>query len=209
MTDWGSLYAEHVAALEALAWSLDEDVLAGPVPGTPLWSVSDVFRHLAGVAADTVNGDTDGAPGPAWTENQVTSRAGVSATDAVTELRGHVGEVVALVEDNPAPAVVWDVVVHHADLHEALGRPRMAEHLWQPVLDAVAPRVLGRKQVTVSTGDAVYGGGGEPVVADPYELFRTLFSRRSRGQIEAWAGDALDPDEICIFGAREDDQPVP
>ena len=42
-----------------------------------------------------------------------------------------------------------------------------------------------------------------------YELFRTLFSRRSRSQIASWAGDALDPDEICVFGARDDDQPVP
>ena len=46
-------------------------------------------------------------------------------------------------------------------------------------------------------------------VVPPYELFRALFSRRSRGQIAAWAGDAVDPDQVCVFGARDDDQPVP
>ena len=62
------------------------------------------------------------------------------------------------------------------------------------------------------------GSGGEPRLpaglADqvpPYELFRALFSRRSRAQLAAW-GTPFSPDEldaICIFGPREDDQPVP
>jgi hypothetical protein len=43
----------------------------------------------------------------------------------------------------------------------------------------------------------------------PYELSRAIFSRRSRSQIAAWAGDSVDPDQICIFGARDDDQSVP
>ena len=61
----------------------------------------------------------------------------------------------------------------------------------------------------MSAGDAAYGGGGPEVTVPPYELFRALFSRRSRGQIAAWAGDAVDPDQVCVFGARDDDQPVP
>jgi hypothetical protein len=43
----------------------------------------------------------------------------------------------------------------------------------------------------------------------PYELSRAIFSRRSRSQIAAWAGASVDPDQICIFGALDDDQPVP
>lgn len=44
-----------------------------------------------------------------------------------------------------------------------------------------------------------------------HELFRALFSRRSRTQMQSWGvevdSDRLD--EMPIFGPREDDQPVP
>jgi hypothetical protein len=68
---------------------------------------------------------------------------------------------------------------------------------------------LSEQPVTIRVGDATYGGGGPEVDVPPYELFRAIFSRRSRSQIAAWAGDSVDPDQICIFGARDDDQPVP
>ncbi len=45
----------------------------------------------------------------------------------------------------------------------------------------------------------------------PYELFRACFSRRSRAQMQA-SGTGLSAeelDDLCIFGPREDDQPVP
>jgi hypothetical protein len=66
------------------------------------------------------------------------------------------------------------------------------------VLDAIAPRVLGQSAAAVDH------------VPD-YELFRAIFSRRSRTQMTGW-GSALDPtwlDQICLFGPRDDDQPVP
>ena len=77
------------------------------------------------------------------------------------------------------------------------------------MLDGVAPYKLAEQPVTVRAGDATYGGGGPEVDVPPYELFRALLSRRSRSQIAVWAGDALDPDQVCVFGARDDDQPVP
>ncbi len=117
--------------------------------------------------------------------------------------------LVAALADSPRPAPIWDVAVHHADLHEALGKKELPPELWQPVLEAAAPRMLGERPVTVRTGEAEYGAGGVELSVPAYELFRTLFSRRSRSQIASWAGDALDPEEICIFGARDDDQPVP
>ncbi len=45
----------------------------------------------------------------------------------------------------------------------------------------------------------------------PYELFRAVFSRRSRAQMAGW-GTALtaeELDDVGIFGPRDDDQPVP
>ena len=46
----------------------------------------------------------------------------------------------ASLEGNPTPALAWDIAVHHADLHEALGKGRPAEEFWKPVAEAVAQR---------------------------------------------------------------------
>jgi len=86
--------------------------------------------------------------------------------------------------------------VHLADLHEALGKGAPPEAMWRPVLEAIAPRMLGESAEAVDE------------VPD-YELFRAFFSRRSRSQMTGW-GTTLDPaqlDGLCIFGPRDDDQP--
>jgi uncharacterized protein (TIGR03083 family) len=194
MTDWGALYREHVAALSALAPTLTEEQLATTVPGTPAWNVHEVLAHLAGCASDAVTGRMDGAPSAEWTSRHVSERAALPVAELVAELQSHQDGIAESVVDNPRPALVWNVAVHHADLHEALGLPRMPEPLWLPVAEALAPRVG-------ALADAV----------PPYELFRGVFSRRSREQMQAWGTDlsAEELDELCIFGPREDDQPVP
>ena len=56
-------------------------------------------------------------------------------------------------------------------------------------------------------GESAEAVGGVP----DYELFRAFFSRRSRTQMTGW-GTTLDParlDGLCIFGPRDDDQPMP
>ena len=195
MTPWGSLYREHVADISAWAGDLTGEQLAVLVPATPAWTVHEVLAHLAGGACDAVTGRMDGAPGPEWTSRHVSERARLPVSDLVDELRSHQDAVAESVVDNPRPALVWNIAVHHADLHEALDRPMLAEPLWRPVLDAIAPQL-------------------DPALVESvpaYELFRGAFSRRSRGQMQAW-GTPLSPeelDELCIFGPRDDDQPVP
>jgi uncharacterized protein (TIGR03083 family) len=194
MTDWGGLYREHVAAVSALAPTLTEEQLAATVPGTPGWTVHEVLAHLAGTASDSVTGRMDGAPGPEWTSRHVSERADLPVAELVAELQSHEDAVVESVVDNPRPALVWNLAVHHADLHEALGLPRMPDRLWLPVAEALAPRAG-------AVADAV----------SPYELFRGLFSRRSRAQMQAWGTGltAEELDDLCLFGPREDDQPLP
>jgi len=209
MTDWGALYADHVAGLAELGAELDEADLATIVAATPAWTVHDVFRHVAGVAADTVTGRMDGAPGPAWTARGVAEREDRSVPELVDELRAIVPAIQEAVADHPAPPVVWDIAVHHQDLYETLGRGQLPGALWTPIVTTLAPRVLGKQEASVRVGDTIYGAGGPDIAVTPYELFRTLFSRRSRGQINAWAEDALVIDQLCIFGPRDDDQPIP
>jgi uncharacterized protein (TIGR03083 family) len=194
-TDWGALYREHVADLAAMATGLSDDDQRVAVPGTPAWTVHDVFAHLAGGASDGVTGRMDGAPAPEWTARHVGERQQLPLADLVSELQSHQDAIAESTVGNPRPAVVWDIAVHHADLHEALGRRQLAPALWEPVLAAVGP------------------WRAESIVDEvaPYELFRGLFSRRSRAQMLAWGTplSAAELDEVCVFGPREDDQPVP
>lgn len=194
MADWGVLYSENVAAVSALAPTLTDEQLSTVVPATPDWTVREVLAHLAGGASDAVTGRMDGAQSPEWTSRHVDERVRVSVADLLTELREHQDAVAASVVDNPRPALVWNIAVHHADLHEALGLPRLPDHLWMPIAEALAPRA-----------------GAVAEAVPPYELFRALFSRRSRSQMQAWGTglSAEELDELCIFGPRDDDQPVP
>ncbi len=197
MTDWGEVYRANVDAVTALAEGLSTEQLSQQVPATPDWTVHDVLAHLAGSPADALSGRMDGAPGPDWTERHVGERAAHTTTDLVAEVRGSMDAVVASLDGNERPALVWNTAVHHADLHEALGKGAPPEEMWRPVVEAMTPS-LGEH------ADAVSG------VPD-YELFRAFFSRRSRGQMAAW-DTGLDQetlDGLAIFGPRDDDQPIP
>jgi uncharacterized protein (TIGR03083 family) len=212
MSDWAGLYRDNVAAVTTLVEDLTDDELATTVPATPAWTVRDVVAHLAGCPADVVTGRMDGAPTPEWAARHVSERIGLAVADLLAELQERQEALLAAVADSPRPAPIWDIAVHHADLREALGRSELAPHLWRPVLDAAAQMMLGERPVTVRTGpddDSVYGGGGVELTVPAYELFRAVFSRRSRAQIAAWAGDSITADDLCVFGARDDDQPVP
>lgn len=195
MTDWGALYRDNVAALSDLAPALTGEQLTTVVPGTPSWTVQEVYAHLAGGASDAVTGRMDGAPSPEWTARHVDERAERTVAELVAELQSREDAVAESVVDNPRPGLVWNIAVHHADLHEGLGLPRLPDRFWMPIVEALGPRLPAPLTESVT----------------PYELFRGAFSRRSRSQMQGWASP-LSPeelDELCIFGPRDDDQPVP
>jgi uncharacterized protein (TIGR03083 family) len=197
MTDWGEVYRANIDAVTALAAGLSTEQLSTRVPATPDWTVHDVLAHLAGSPADALSGRMDGAPGPDWTERHVGERAAHTTDDIVAEVRSTIDAVVASLDGNDRPALVWNAAVHHADLHEALGKGAPPQQMWRPVVEAM----------TTSLGEHVDALGG---VSD-YEKFRMFFSRRSQSQTAAW-GTGLDQetlDGFSIFGPRDDDQPIP
>ena len=88
----------------------------------------------------------------------------------------------------------------------------VTEETWRDVLSGVAGWRLAELPVSVRSGDDTWGAGGDEVTVPPYELFRALFSRRSRAQVRAWAGPVPTDeqlDAIPVFGPRDDDQPQP
>ena len=199
MTDWGQLYLDNADAVAKLAGDLTNEQLSVRVPATPEWDVHDLLAHVAGGASDLLAGRMDDAPSPAWTERHVQERSARSVEDLAGELTGNASAVASWAASAERPALVWDLAVHHADLHEALDLGRVPDHLWQPVLEVVARRY----------GDAA------PALRErvgDYELFRAAFSRRSNGQLAAWEVDGISAAQLreaAIFGEREDDQPVP
>lgn len=197
MTSWGTVYRDNAAAILQLAPTLSADQLDAYVPATPGWTTRDVIAHLAGGPADALTGRMDGAPSAAWTARHVAERADRSLQEVLDEFAANIEPAAAAFGDSPRPALVWDLAVHHADLHEALGLGRPPDQLWLPVAEAIVA-TFGDRATALSA-------------VDRYELFRAAFSRRSQAQMQAW-GTALDPealDGLCIFGPRTDDQPIP
>jgi uncharacterized protein (TIGR03083 family) len=197
MTDWAEVYRANVDAVTALAEGLGPEQLTTRVPASPDWTVQEVLAHLCGSPADALSGRMDGAPGAEWTDRHVAERASHSVADLVAELRDGVPAVTASLDDNDRPALVWNAAVHHADLHEALGKGAPPEQMWRPVVEEMEP----------SLGEHAAALAGVP----DYEKFRMFFSRRSRSQTAAWATglDQETLDGFGIFGPRDDDQPVP
>lgn len=196
MTDWGVVFRACTDRLVELGSSLTEEQLATTVPATPSWTAREVLAHLAGGPSSILAGDADDAPSPAWTERHVTARADTPVAELLAEVGATVDPVCAMLADGGRPIIVWDRSVHLADLHEAFGLSRPAADTWEPVVEAVRPR-LAR---ILDDADA-----------PAYELFRGYFSRRSQRQLrDLFPGASAEQlADVGVFGPREDDQPHP
>lgn len=202
-----------------LAAGLTPEQLDTTIPATPQWTARQLVAHLTGVASDAVHSRTDGAPGPAWTEPQVTERDGRALDDVIAEW----AEVGAGVRDALAARtfplqIVHDALTHEADLREAFGLGLLPAEVVDVALPNVAKpvvrRAAGDGALVVRAGAHEWRGGeGEPttLTVDAYELYRGLISRRSRAQMRAWdwSGDGERyVDALPVFGPRDDDQPT-
>ncbi len=211
------IYRDCRLQLIALASSISTEQSNAPLPATPPWSVTDAYRHLAGVCANFLDGVMDGAGGPEWTAAQLQSRA----THSLLEVCGEWAERGPLLETqmaNAGPAMgflAFDVWTHEQDVRAAIsGRgtrqdtrdralAEMALELFEPrYLTSGAPPML----ILVDGEAHVLGGlGANPEITlgtSAYELLRMIFGRRSRTQISAahWTGDAAAAiDALNIF----------
>jgi uncharacterized protein (TIGR03083 family) len=220
-TVFDQAYLDVKARVLEIARSLDADQLAAKVPATPLWSGQDVVAHLTGVAADIVNGRMENAPQPVWTEPQVAGRTGRTLDELAAEWDEHAPEVARrLAAREIGLATIFDSLTHEADLREAYGLGRPPGDVVGLAVAAVGKQLVkgyadapGGLLLRTEDGQWRLGSGDPTATADvsTYELFRAIFSRRSRAQLKAWSWHG-DPsayvDTLPIFGPRDDDQPV-
>ncbi|MFB9904681.1 maleylpyruvate isomerase family mycothiol-dependent enzyme [Allokutzneria oryzae] len=210
------IYRDARMRISAIAETLDERQLALPVAACPEWSVRALLAHLPGVAHDAATGRMDGAPGKTWTERHVGERLARTVTENLMEWAGFSDRLEERLRQEEAQLnMVHDVTQHEADLRSALGLERLPDEAWRPMLSHIANMVGSRRKATGAlvvraNEDEWRIGEGEVVAtveAEPYELWRAFFGRRSTGQMRGWKWDC-DPepylDRIPVFPARAD-----
>jgi uncharacterized protein (TIGR03083 family) len=218
------IYRNARARVADLAATLSDEQLLAPVPATPRWTAHELLAHLVGCSADAASGRVDGAPGEQWTARHVAERRRHTVGELLVEWDrvGPAAESTLTEEQIFGPNMAADVTCHEADLHEALGLPRVDREHWQPFLEVMMLylRKQLRHNATVlirdEEGQQWSCGSGEPTTllrADGYELLRAAHSRRSRSQIAAWdwtpAAVTHVIERFGFFGPRDDDQPIP
>jgi uncharacterized protein (TIGR03083 family) len=214
-------YREARTRVCELVSAMDAERLGRRLPATPQWSARELVAHLVGVAADVTSGNLEGITTGPWTAAQVDARRDRDLEQLFAEW-DDVGPKLelAVAERRMTLPPVHDVTVHETDLREGHGLPRAPEHHLPALLNSVASLVARNHAdkpggvLLRSAGRQWQIGGGPPAAAvelEPYELYRGLFSRRSRRQLRDWPWQG-DPDGFLdllpVFGAREDDQPT-
>ena len=218
-------YRNAIDRVGQLAAELDGGQLGMPVPATPEWTVHEVLAHLVGVSADVANGRLDGVTGDDWTARQVGERRDRSVHELLAEWR----EVAPTVESSlvgqrfTGPNAAADLICHESDLHEALNLRSVDRAHWDDPFLSTMMLLLGARLKGISTvtivderGSSWRCGSGEhetTLRTSGYELFRAMFSRRSRRQIADWDWTSAPTDAMVdcfgVFGPRDDDQPIP
>ena len=131
------VYRTARGRVNELAATLSDDQLHLQVPATPRWTVHELLAHLVGCASDAVSGRLDGVTSDQWTARHVRERRRNSVGELMAEWDRIAPAADASLTDDQlyGPNLAIDTVCHEADLHEALGLPRVDREHWQPFLD--------------------------------------------------------------------------
>jgi uncharacterized protein (TIGR03083 family) len=176
---YAEAYRQSIEASIAIGDELTDTEWAAPTE-CPLWTVGDIYAHLAGAERWMVGDHTTTAPPGGfgeWVDAAVLARRGKSRTDVLDELREVYAERAAqLAEsaDPQAPAIypwgvpttlerllavrAFDCWVHEQDIRRAVGRPGNlgspgAEVTATSILDSL-PRIVA-KAAAAPPGSAV------------------------------------------------------
>jgi hypothetical protein len=181
------------------------------IPATPAWSARELLAHLVGVAADVVDGNVGQYAQPSWTRSQVDSRRDQDLNQLLGEWIALVDPMCDLLTDPTAHGLdesfsqlpLIDLLAHEHDLREAIGTFGFSDPMVWPAVEARRHAVLslqhsmaGLPSLEVRTPDGVLwtigdGPAETQVVADRYELWRSLEGRRPRSTVRGfdWSAD--------------------
>lgn len=170
------------------------------VPACPEWTLRDLVTHLVGVAAATI-GRLSGWPSaqPSSSSDMdipellaTWDRLGAEADQLIAERGGRTGSI-----------LVMDAFTHELDIRYAIGAELPREHpafagAFEVLANGFAAAVEdhGLPSVCLSTGRTQWTVGEDTptatVVANLYDLYRSLAGRRSHEQIAAleWSRDS-------------------
>jgi uncharacterized protein (TIGR03083 family) len=113
------------------------------VPAAPAWTVREMVAHLAGLAADWVNGNLDEYASDVWTAAQVDARSGWDLDRVLEEWETAAPQLESILRQpgavglpeplntafGPVPAMAWpdiivtDLALHEHDIRGAVARP--------------------------------------------------------------------------------------
>jgi len=198
MGEYGELYARGRERII--------DVVGTADPGTavqtcPAWTVKDALAHLAGVAADILAGNLEGAPGDPWTAAQVDARRDKTLDEVVAEWQETGPQIDAIVDSfGPTGAqLLFDLTTHEHDIRHALGLPALLELPAHAValgfvLESFGGGAPGPLQIATPEKTWLVPGGDGPaatLTASSFDVLRAMSGRRSERQIRAmrWEGD--------------------
>lgn len=200
MGEYGELYAAGRERIIGLVRGLDSEAAGTTVPTCPAWTVKDVLAHVAGVSADILAGNVEGAASDPWTAAQVDARRDMTVADIAAEWEETGPQIDGMVDafGLTGAQLLFDLTTHEHDVRLALDQPGARD---DGVLDVALGFVMANlgplapQPLRVEADHLSWTlGDGEPVAtltADRFELMRAFSGRRSPAQVKAmgWRGD--------------------
>lgn len=216
-TDLGLLYRRAREQVAELVRSLSAEQLELDVPACPGWTVHGVVSHLTGVATDAANGQLRSVPTPEQTAVQIEDRAGIPTSVVLREWERSGSQLEMLLSRSSGSmlAPVIDVAVHEQDIRGAVGSPGnregvLIELALNRALERFASKVesagLAPVRFVDDQGALIAGRQDAPVFyqGSRFELFRSIYGRRSQTQITRRFHGADETDAyvslLCLFG---------
>ena len=203
-------YRSERGELLALGRSLDEATAATKTTACPAWSIKDVYAHLAGIATNIVEGNTEGAATEAWADGHVADRLDRSLTEVLDEWESagnQVSEVMEAAGEFFPFQLFVDQWTHGWDIRATVGESAAARadltvyrHFLNDFfenMDGRVPQDLAALTLQIDDTPHVIGEGPSvgTLVLDLFEYARISMGRRSLAQLLAlpWPDGIDDP----------------